>query len=321
MTRVLVTPRSMSVGDNSALERLRAAGLDVICPSPGRQPTEEELRRELPGTAVWIAGVEPIGRDLLAAATDLRAICRNGAGVDAIDHHAAQERGIDVIPARGANARGVAELALGLIIAGFRGLIPSASAVAAGRWERSVGRELAGATLGVVGYGAIGRILGALGRACDMHVVSHDPYLARTGSQADDGTELLELGALLDAADAVSLHLPALPDGPLIGAREVARMRTGAMLVNTARSGLVDAEAVLAALDAGRLRGYAVDAFDVEPPPVTALLRHPLVIASPHLGAATAESIERASLAAVDNTLAVLGLSESTRAATGQPNR
>lgn len=311
MTRVLVTPRSMSAGGNPAVRRLEQAGIEVVCPSPGRQPARDELLAALPGVEVWIAGVERIDGELMDAAPDLRAICRNGAGVDAIDADAAERRGIRIVPARGANARGVAELALGLVIAGFRGLVPAATALKRGDWHRSTGRELAGSTLGVVGYGAIGRTLGTLASGCGMRVIGYDPYLTETGARAGTGDlaaldALVGLDELLAEAHAVSLHLPPLPGGALIGAPELARMRAGAMLVNTARSGLVDAAAALAALERGHLGGYAVDAFDVEPPPVDQLLAHPRVIASPHLGAATAESIERASAAAVEHALAIL---------------
>lgn len=302
MTRVMVTPRSMSAGGNPALERLVAAGVEVITPAPGRQPTAKELAEALPGVSVWIAGVEQIDAALLAQAADLRAICRNGAGVDGIDPVAAARHGIEVIPARGANAHGVAELALALVISGFRGLFPAASALKQGTWTRETGRELSGATLGIVGYGAIGRILGTLARGCGMHVIAHDPFL----QDSADGTALVSLHELLAASDAISLHVPPQPSGPLIGAPELALVRPGTVLINTARSSLVDPPSVLDALNDERLTAYAVDAFDVEPPVIDALLAHPRVIASPHLGAATAESIRRASEAAVDNALAVL---------------
>lgn len=299
----MVTPRSMSAGDGVGLERLREAGCEIVVPAPGRQPTRTELLAALPSIDVWIAGVERIDAELLAAGPRLRAICRNGAGVDGIDVDAAAARGIDVLPARGANARGVAELALGDIIAMFRGILPSAHALQSGRWVRAVGRELSGAALGIVGYGAIGRILGSLAAGCGMRVYAYDPFV----SGPVEGAEIVALDELLRRADAVSLHVPPQPGGPLIGADELASMNEGAVLVNTARAALVDQDAVLAALESGRLAGYAVDAYDVEPPEPSALLRHPRVVATPHLGAATRESIGRAAAGAVDNALGVLG--------------
>lgn len=299
----MVTPRSMSSA-GVGLELLREAGCEVVLPAPGRQPTREELLAALPGVDVWIAGVERIDAEILDAGTALRAICRNGAGIDGIDLDAAQARGISVLPARGANARGVAELALGDIIAMFRGIVTSAQALQRGQWDRTTGRELAGAVLGIVGYGAIGRILGSLAIGCGMRVCAYDPFV----SGPVEGVEIVQLDELLRLADAVSLHVPPQPGGPLIGAAELALMSEGAVLVNTARSALVDQDAVLAALDSGRLAGYAVDAYDIEPPEPSALLRHPRVIATPHLGAATRESIGRAAAGAIDNALGVLGL-------------
>jgi len=295
----------MTVGESPALERLTEAGYEVVTPSPGVQPTREQLLAALPGAIGWVAGVESIDAGILEsdAATSLRVISRNGAGTDAIDAAAAERQGIAVLPARGANARGVAELALGLMIAGFRGLLPAASALKAGEWSRSTGRELAGATLGIVGYGAIGRILAELAVGCGMTVVAHDPFVT-PGLHGQ--VAVVDLDEVLRSADVLSLHVPPQPDGPLLGPEQLALLTRGALVINTARSSLVDGAAMLAALESGAVSGYAVDAFDREPPEIDALLAHPRVSATPHLGAATTESIRRASEAAVDNLLAAL---------------
>ena len=303
--RVLVTPRSMSGGGSAAVQRLRDAGFDVILPAPGRQPSPEELQAVLPGVIGWIAGVEPISAKVLEAATELRVISRNGAGNDAIDLDAAKARGVAVVTARGSNARGVAELALTLAFMGLRSLVPASRSVANGGWDRTTGREAHGRTIGIVGYGAIGRALGELARAVGMTVLAHDPYVSDV-----DETDVRAVGLdeLLGLSDVVSLHVPATDGPPLIGADQLARMMTGAVLVNTARSNLVDDQAVLGALKDGRLGTYAVDAFDTEPPAMTELIRHPKVIATPHVGAATQESIERASQTAVTNLIEALNI-------------
>ncbi|MGC4891230.1 NAD(P)-dependent oxidoreductase [Micromonospora sp. DT227] len=300
--RVLVTPRSMSVPDAPAVRRLRAAGYTVVTPAPGRQPTTGELTAAVPGVVGWIAGVEPIGADVLAHADALRAISRNGAGSDAIDTAAAEAAGIRVLTARGANAQGVAELALALALMGLRGLPEAADALREGQWRRHTGREAADRTLGVVGFGAIGRRLAGLAQGLGMRVVAHDPFVTD-----GEGVALLPLAEVLRTSEVVSLHVPPDPAGPLLGAAELALLRDDAVLLNTARSTLVDEAALLVELTAGRIALYSVDAFDREPPEPSELLRHPRVVATPHLGAATTESVRRASEAAVENLLAALG--------------
>ncbi|RGC66987.1 Glycerate dehydrogenase [Micromonospora sp. MW-13] len=229
-------------------------------------------------------------------------ISRNGAGRDGIDGTAADAAGIQVLTARGANAQGVAELALALTLMGLRGLPEASAALRTGRWARSTGREAAGRTLGVVGFGAIGRRLAHLARGLGMRVVAHDPFVTDGGD-----VPLLPLEDLLRTSEVVSLHVPPSPGGPLLGAAELALVRDDVVLLNTARSSLVDEAALLAQLESGRIALYSVDAFDREPPEPSALLAHPRVVPTPHLGAATAESVRRASDAAVDNLLDALG--------------
>ncbi|MFE0588240.1 NAD(P)-dependent oxidoreductase [Micromonospora echinospora] len=299
--RILVTPRSMSNPDSPAVRRLREAGFTVVTPTPGRQPTGADLAATVPGVVGWIAGVEPIGADVLAHADALKVISRNGAGRDAIDAGAADAAGVRVLTARGANAQGVAELALALALMGLRGLPEASAALRAGQWRRSTGREAAGRTLGVVGFGAIGRRLAELAQGLGMRVVAHDPYVTDGGD-----VPLLPLAELLRGSEVVSLHVPPSPDGPLLTAAELALLRDDVVLLNTARSTLVDEVALLAQLASGRIAMYSVDAFDREPPEPSALLAHPRVVPTPHLGAATVESVGRASDAAVENLLTAL---------------
>ena len=303
MSRVLVTPRSLTRGASPEVDRLRAAGFEVVLAPAGRQPTEDELVELVTGCAGWLAGVEPITARVLAAAADLRVISRNGAGIDNVDLDAAAAGGVEVVRAAGANARGVAELAITLMLSALRGVPASSAALRDGRWERTLGREAAGLTLGVVGAGAIGRQTLALGAALGMRGLASDPYPA-----AGLDVPFVSVPELLAQADVVSLHAPAPADGSVpVDAGALASAREGLVLVNTARAGLVDDAAVLAALEDGRLAAYATDVFAVEPPPPSPLLDHPAVIATPHIGGYTRESVARAASAAVDNLLEVLG--------------
>lgn len=306
MPTIVVTPRSLSLGDHPLLARLREAGYQLAFPSPGRQPTRAQLQASMADAVGYLAGVERIDAALLAAAPSLRVISRNGTGVDAIDLEKAEELGITICRAEGANAEGVAELAFGLILGAARGLQAAESALKEGHWQRSKGRELEGKTLGLAGCGRIGRRVAGFALAFGMEVLAHDafpdPRFAPPGRFA-----FAPLDLVLRRADYLSLHCPALPGGrPLLDAAAFAAVKPGLVLVNTARESLVDQPALFAALDAGRVAEYAIDAFDHEPPEDWSLIRHPRVQATPHIGGFTDESIDRATAVAVDNLLANL---------------
>ena len=301
--KIAITPRSLSGAGHPALSALTDRGYELVYPAPGRTPSEAELLAAVPGCVGWLAGVEPIRAPVLAAAGDLRVISRNGVGVDNIDMRAAEARGIRVERAVGANARGVAELAITLMLSAFRQVPWCDARLHGGDWARRQGVEAAGRTLGVVGCGAIGRLTSDLALGLGMKVIGHDPFPPQ--GYAPDGFRLGTLDELFSAADAVTLHCPPA-ETPLVDAAALARMRAGGVIVNTARAELVDDAAVLAALDAGRLAAFATDVFRTEPPEPSALLAHDRVILTPHAGGFTAESVERATRVAVENILKVL---------------
>jgi D-3-phosphoglycerate dehydrogenase / 2-oxoglutarate reductase len=302
--RVLVTPRSLTaagLADVPELEPLRERGYELVGPQPGRMPTAEDLRDLLPGCVGWLAGVEPITAELLAHAPDLRVISRNGAGTDAIDLDAAARAGVAVVRAVGANAQGVAELVLALTMSALRHVVVTSTVLRGGRWERPQGAELTERRVGLVGLGEVGRRAAAMFGALGVPVVAYDPYV--TGGEVP----VVPLDELLRTCDVVSLSCPPPAGGrPLLGADEVATMVPGTVLVNTARSALVDDDAILAALEEGRLSAYAVDAFDTEPPAPSPLLAHQRVIATPHLGGYTGPSVRRATTMAVTNLVGAL---------------
>jgi D-3-phosphoglycerate dehydrogenase len=302
--RIAVTPRSLSAVGHPALEPLARAGFEVVFPSPGRQPSLEEQLAVLPGCVGYLAGVEPITGDLLRRCPLLRIISRNGVGADTIDIEVARELGIKVAVARGANAEGVAELAIALMLAGVRHVVPANTSVKAGGWSRRQGVEVRGRRLGVVGCGQIGRRVVELALALGMTTRAHDAVEDPSFRPAGDFA-WANLDAVLADSDVVSLHCPP-GERPLIDAAAIARMRPGAYLVNTARAALVDPAAVHEALESGRLIGFATDVYEWEPPEVTELLLRDDVLTTPHIGAFTAESVERATAVAVDNLLVAL---------------
>ncbi|MEI6241132.1 MAG: phosphoglycerate dehydrogenase [Planctomycetia bacterium] len=309
MKKILVTPRSLTAGGHPALERLSGAGYQVVLGPSGKMPTANDLVGLLPGCVGWLAGVEKITDDVLAAAPGLRVIARNGTGVDAIDLEAARRRGIEVRRAEGANARGVAELAIGLVLALARSIPLSDARIKAGGWERRKGIELEGKTLGIVGCGKIGRIVAGLARGLGMRVVGHDPFAKDSGD-----LPLVPLDDLVAASDVITLHCPPPSDGsPLLDARRLALTRPGVFIVNTARYELIDIHALVAAIERGQVAGAALDVFDAEPPLDRKHLASDRIIATPHVGGFTDESVDRAVDVAVDNLIEALAAAPAGR--------
>ncbi len=300
---ILITPRSVTERGHPALGRLSDAGLAVRFCTRGKQPAEAELLQLLPDCVGYLAGVEPISARVLDAAKQLKVIARNGTGVDNIDLAAAERLGIQVCRAEGANAQSVAELTIGLVFALARSLPFSDRGIKVGGWERRLGSELSGKTLGVVGCGRIGRIVAQLALGTGLRVVAYDVFPEPTFLPAGD-FRFASLDEVLSQSDVISLHAPAASDGrPLLDAGAVAKLRPGVLVVNTARAGLVDAEAMLAALASGHVAGLALDVFDLEPPTDRRLAGHDRVIATPHIGSYTRESVDRLVDVAVDHLL------------------
>ena len=307
MPRILVTPRSVTSEGHPALARLTRAGFEIVMPPAGKMPAASDLKQLLPGCVGWLAGVEPITDDVLSAASDLRIISRNGTGIDAIDLESARRRGIEIRRADGANARGVAELAIGMILALARSLPYSDAAIKAGGWSRRKGFELEGKTLGVVGCGKIGRIVAALARGLGMQVVGHDPFAEKLHLTSD--LPLVNLAELFALSHVITLHCPPPADGrPLVDARRLGLAKPGVVIVNTARHELVDIPALVAAIERGHVAGAALDVFDAEPPVERSHLASDRILATPHIGGFTDESVDRAVDVAVTNLLEALAL-------------
>ena len=308
MPRILVTPRSVTSEGHPALARLTRAGFEIVMPPAGKMPTASELKQLLPGCVGWLAGVEPITDDVLSAASDLRIISRNGTGIDAIDLESARRRGIEIRRADGANARGVAELAIGMILALARSLPFSDAAIKAGGWSRRKGFELEGKTLGVVGCGKIGRIVAALARGLGMQVVGHDPFAEQSDQSLDAPlVHLVYLDEVFALSHVITLHCPPPADGrPLVDARRLGLAKPGVVIVNTARHELVDIPALVAAIERGHVAGAALDVFDAEPPIERSHLASDRILATPHIGGFTDESVDRAVDVAVTNLLEAL---------------
>jgi (S)-sulfolactate dehydrogenase len=249
---------------------------------------------------------------LLGGAPALKVVGRLGVGLDNIDVDACKARGIEVIPATGANALAVTEYVIGAAMLLLRGAYSSSAAVANGAWPRAAlsgGRELSGKTLGIVGFGDIGRLVARLGRALGLRAIGSDPQVpASSAAWREEGVQRRELDALLAEADVVTLHVP-LVDATrhLFDAVRLARMQPGAILINTARGGVVDEAAVAAALKSGRLGGAALDVFEQEPLAAgSPLAGCPNLLLTPHIAGVTAESNVRVSMLIVEKVAAAL---------------
>jgi D-3-phosphoglycerate dehydrogenase / 2-oxoglutarate reductase len=219
---------------------------------------------------------------LLARAPRLRVLARTGVGVDLVDLEEASARGIAVVITPGAGTRAVAEGVLAHALHLVKRLAPLTRLVREGRWAERTGvsvSDLDGATIGIIGYGRIGRRVGELAAAFGMQVRGHDPI-----SPPPAGIDCPDLGELAEASDVLTLHAP-LTEATyhLVDARLLGRIRPGAILVNCGRGGLLDLDAALAALESGRLGGIGLDVFDPEPPPLHPLFDHPNVVLTPHL--------------------------------------
>jgi D-3-phosphoglycerate dehydrogenase len=307
--RVLITPRSLTAKREPVLGLLEASGFELIFASPGLIPTEEQLLQLLPDCVGWIAGVEQISERVLRAATKLRVISRNGTGTDNIPLGVAKELGIRIERANGANARGVAELSIALILAALRNIPELNSALKHDQWQRRIGIEISDRLVVLIGCGAVGRMVVEMALGLGARTAAYDPFANHSFAPAGSGGfRWISFDEAISAADVISLHCPPLENGlPLLSRSVLERLKQGCCLVNTARANLVDESAILDSLENGRLRAYATDVFDPEPPLAgSPLLAHPRVIATPHLGGFTEESVRRATEAAVHNLLAAL---------------
>jgi len=276
-----------------AAELLEKEGFEVEI---GGKPNEEELVELAPKfSCIALRGASKITEPVVKSGVngDLRLVVRVGAGVNNIDLAAATRNGLIVCNTPGTNARGVVELTMAALLAMARNFVQGNNSLKEGRWEKSslTGTQLLGKTLGVIGLGNIGRGVAAIAKAMEMRVVGHDPVIAEDIA-SEIGVELVDLDRLYSESDYISLHASLTEESKnMIDAKALARMKDGVAIANCARAQLVDEEALLAALDAGKVRFYYTDVFSSEPPPADdPLVKHPRVLVTPHLGGSTEEA-------------------------------
>jgi D-3-phosphoglycerate dehydrogenase len=299
MTRIIIADAL----EASGLSILRAAGAEVQVLGAADRPRLPEIVAD--ADALVVRSATKVTRALLESAKRLRVVGRAGVGVDNVDVEAATERGVLVVNAPTANLMSATEHTLAMMLALARSVPAADASMKRGEWDRKtfVGVELQGKTLGVVGLGRIGQRVAARARAFEMRIVAFDPFLD-PGFAARLEVELLPLDDLLAASDFVTLHTPYSKETKhLIDSRRLALLGKEAFLINVGRGGLVDETALLAALEAGTLAGAGLDVFEEEPTSRHDLVKHPKVIATPHIGAQTREAQERI---AIETTKMVL---------------
>lgn len=302
---VLVTSRSFGSGTRNLVATLEQHGYDVV-----RGPADHALDGLGPAlreAVAWIAGTGPVTAAHLDTAPVLRVVARYGVGVEAVDLAAAADRAVLVTNTPGANSDAVADHALALLLAVLRGVAEGDRRVRAGDWSVRRGRELGSLTVGIVGFGRIGRGLARRLTGFGSRLVVHDPYAPEDEVRAA-GAVSADLPATAAGADAISLHAPG--GRRLVGAELLAVAKPGLVVVNTARAGLVDEQAVVNALRAGVLAGYGADTLacenGTEPSPLLAADLADRVVVTPHLGAQTVEAVDRMGVTATEDVLAVL---------------
>ncbi|MCZ6782009.1 MAG: phosphoglycerate dehydrogenase, partial [Proteobacteria bacterium] len=284
------------------LEILRqASGIEVV-DRPGASPGELlELIADAEGLVIR-SGTK-VTAELLERAEKLRVIGRAGIGVDNVDVPKATERGIVVVNTPEGNNVTTAEHAIALLVSLARHIPQATASLKAGRWEKTkfTGMELFNRTLGVIGLGNIGRVVAVRARGLGMKVIACDPYISAEAAARLD-LPLVSFDELLSRADAITVHVPKTKDTTgLFGREAFAKVRPGVLVINAARGGIIDEEALLEALESGQVGGAALDVFEQEPPPDDhPLLHHDRVICTPHLGASTEQAQVNVSVAVAE---------------------
>ncbi len=298
--RIAITTSSFDVGGSDVIGNLEKRGVEIIVNPYGRRLTSEEAIDLLQGVTGVIAGVEPLTSKVLAACPNLRVISRCGVGLDNVDTDAAARQGILVKTTPEAPAGAVAELTIALVLVLLRRIVEADRIIRAGEWKPLMGRMVSECTVGIIGYGRVGRRVAELLTAFGANVLVSDPAVRTTDYMQ------VSLSDLLDASDVVTLHL-SLSDKTrnLIGRSEISMMKRGALLINASRGGLVDEDALYDALVSGDLGGVALDVYASEPysGSLTAL---PQVVLTAHMGSYALSARRKMETESAENLVASL---------------
>ncbi|MBQ6374007.1 MAG: phosphoglycerate dehydrogenase [Clostridia bacterium] len=303
MEKILTTPRSYGKDMPELFAQLEAAGYEVVKNTTGGILDKDQMKAMIADCTGIIVGVDPLDAEVLACAPGLRAISKYGVGVDNIDMDYCAAHGIKVSRAVGANSEAVADYAMALMLAVARKVPMIDRKCRAMDWGKITTRDVSHATLGLFGLGAIGRFVALRAKAFDMKIMAYDPYWPEAFAN-ENAIERAEPEAIFRSADFISLHLPLMPETEgFVGEAELAMMKKDAILINTARGGLVDEKALLKALREGRIYGAGLDAFAHEPPEDDAWFSLDNVVLGSHCAASTIGATRNMGRIATDNLL------------------
>lgn len=268
---------------NEPFDLLKANGYEIINNPYGRKLTEDEVIELAKDCVGIVAGVEPLTKRVMDALPHLKCISRVGVGMDSVDLEYAKEKGIAVVNTPEGPTRGVAELTLAMTMAMLRRIPQADAAMKQHKWKKQIGNLILDKKIGIVGLGRIGRMVAELFRGIGNPVIGYDPYANRDWAN-EKGVEIVSFAEVLKEADIITLHIPGNNDkSPVITMSEIDKMKDGAFLVNIARGGVVDEDALFTALKSGKLAGAAIDVYTKEPydGPLCELDN---IILTPHLG-------------------------------------
>ena len=306
--RILVTPRSFGKNMPELFEMLEQAGYEVKRNTTGAILSHEQMREMLADCVGVIIGVDPLDAEILACAPHLRAVAKYGVGVDNIDLDYCQSHSIRVSRTVGANSEAVADYALALMLAVARSVVQIDGKCRKLNWGKITTRDVSHATLGLFGLGAIGRLVAKRARGFDMKIMAYDPYWPEEFAR-QNSIERAEPQEIFQNADFISLHLPLTPETEgFVGRKELAMMKKDAVLINTARGGLVDEKALLEALKEKQIYGAGLDAFAHEPPEDNDWFALDNVVLGSHCAASTRGATENMGRMATENLLKDLAL-------------
>ncbi|HXG36949.1 MAG TPA: hydroxyacid dehydrogenase [Dehalococcoidia bacterium] len=306
--KILISEPLPEAVHQETIERLSQLGEVRVSPDT----KEETFRQEVQDADIFVVRLAKVSAAVLESAEKLRVIARPAVGVDNIDIEAATRLGIPIVYSPGSNTDSTAEHTFALILALDKHVCEANAAAKEGRWGlrqqlTTQIRELAGATLGIIGLGAVGRRVAELASAFRLRVIAHSEFASAEDARRL-GAELTDMDTLLAESDYVTIHT-ALTERTrgLINEQALAKMKPSAFLINTARGPVIDEDAVLAALDSGRIQGAALDVFSVEPPdPDHPLLKHPKVLVTPHIAGMSRDSTKRMYDVALDDLFRLL---------------
>ena len=304
--RVLIGSRSFGQVFPEHIRQLEQVGCEVIPNGVGRAYRAHELKSALVDVDAIITGTDELTAEIINGADKLRTIAKHGIGIETIDMEAARARGIVVSATPQASSDSVADLTLALLLAAARKVVPAHLNTVSGGWKAYTGMELRDKVLGIIGLGRIGQQVCRRALGFGMQAIAYDPYANQEFVKANQ-VKLVSLAELLASADVVTLHVPAdQVQCPLLDAAELAQMKPGALLLNTARGALVDENALADALRSGHLGGAGIDAFENEPPVGSPLLELENVVLTPHIGGRTYDGLRRMGEQTIENVVRAL---------------